>query len=376
MLRLVPRHEFETLARAHHRGQRLRRFSRWGQWVAMLTAQLTRRASLRDVVAALASQAHKLYHAGVRRVTRSTLARVNAEQPSAFYEELFARLLARAQAFAPRHPFRFRNKLYSLDATVIDLCLSVFPWATFRATKGAVKLHVGLDHGGYVPAFAAVREGREHEMRWARELTLPKGSVLVFDKGFTDYAWFEALTKRGVFFVTRLKRNARAARVRRHAPASGRDGGVTSDTVVRLPVGQGRGARTLELRRVGFRDAKTGKRYAFLTNAFHLSARTVAAVYKERWQIELFFKWIKQNLKIKAFLGASRNAVMTQIWVALCAALLLAWMKFQNGLALSLQQMLRLLHVNLFERRDLMTLLRGAPPPDPARHVQPSLLFT
>ena len=359
ILKLVPRHEFESLARKHHQGRKLRKMTRWSQFVSLGLAQLAGRASLRDVVSNLKAQAEKLYHLGCGEVNRSSLARINEQQPHSLYEALFGKLLARCQALGPRHRFRFKNKLYSLDASTIDLCLSVFPWAKFRTTKGAVKLHVGLDHDGYLPAFVQITEGRVHEVNLARKLDLPVGSIVVFDRGYTDYAWYNHLNSKGIYFVTRQKKNACYTVIKRR-PVS-RASGITSDQTIRL-TGAKADQCPILLRRIGYRDPDTGKHYVFLTNAFHLAASTVAAIYKERWQIELFFKWIKQNLKIKSFLGTSRNAVMTQIWVAMCMYLLLAYIRFMSKLGLGMQQILRLLQLNLFDRRDLNELLRGDPP--------------
>ena len=359
ILKLVPRHEFESLARKHHQGRKLRKMTRWSQFVSLGLAQLAGRASLRDVVSNLKAQAGKLYHLGCGEVNRSSLARINEQQPHSLYEALFGKLLARCQGLGPRHRFRFKNKLYSLDASTIDLCLSVFPWAKFRTTKGAVKLHVGLDHDGYLPAFVQITEGRVHEVNLARKLDLPGGSIVVFDRGYTDYAWYNHLNSKGIYFVTRHKKNACYTVIKRR-PVS-RASGITSDQTIRL-TGTKADQCPILLRRIGYRDPETGKHYVFLTNAFQLSASTIAAIYKERWQIELFFKWIKQNLKIKSFLGTSRNAVMTQIWVAMCMYLLLAYIRFMSKLGLGMQQILRLLQLNLFDRRDLNALLRGDPP--------------
>ena len=372
ILKLVPRHEFESLARKHHQGRKLRKMTRWSQFVSLGLAQLAGRASLRDVVSNLKAQAGKLYHLGCGEVNRSSLARINEHQPHSLYEALFGKLLARCQALGPRHRFRFKNKLYSLDASTIDLCLSVFPWAKFRTTKGAVKLHVGLDHDGYLPSFVQITEGRVHEVSLARKLDLPGGSIVVFDRGYTDYAWYNHLNSKGIYFVTRQKKNACYTVIKRRSAS--RASGITSDQTIRL-TGTKADQCPILLRRIGYRDPETGKHYVFLTNAFQLSASTIAAIYKERWQIELFFKWIKQNLKIKSFLGTSRNAVMTQIWVAMCMYLLIAYLKFLSKLGLGMQQILRLLQLNLFERRDLMALLRGGPPQPLTSPLQTRLQF-
>jgi putative transposase len=362
LLKLVPRHEFETLAKQHHSGRSFRTASRWSQFVSMAMGQLTGRAGLRDIVENMSAQLHRLYHLGSAKLSRSNLSRINEDKPYTLYEALFGKLLQRCQAKAPGHNFRFKNVLYSLDATTIDLCLSVFPWADFRSTKGAIKLHVGLNHNGTLPEFVTVTEGKTHDVTIGRTLAFPKGSIIVVDKGYTDYTWYKQLTDKGIFFVTRLKTNAAYRVVRRQSMAKSK--GLTSDQIIEFSGVQTARKCPAQLRRIGYRDAETGKHYVFLTNNFKLSAKTITDIYKARWQVELFFKWIKQNLKIKSFAGTSRNAVMTQIWVALCIYLLLAFIKFQSKLTRSMQQILRLLQLNLFEKRDLMALLRGDPPND------------
>ena len=363
ILKFVPRHEFETLAKQHHCGRSFRSASRWSQFVSLALAQLSGRNSLRDIVDNVSAQAHRLYHLGSSKLSRSNLSRINEDKPYSLYEALFGKLLHRCQGMAPGHTFRFNNPLYSLDGSTIDLCLSVFPWADFRCTKGAIKLHVGLNHGGYLPEFVTVTECKIHEVIIGRTLQFSKGSIVVIDRGYNDYAWYNQLTDKGIFFVTRLKSNARTRVVKRHAVVSGK--GLTSDQTIEFTGPLTAKKCPIRLRRIGYRDPKTGKHYVFLTNNFKLAASTIADIYKQRWQIELFLKWIKQNLKIKSFVGTSRNAVMTQIWIALCVYLLLAYIKFQSRLNKSMQQILRLLQLNLFEKRDLMALLHGDPPPMP-----------
>jgi IS4 transposase len=233
----------------------------------------------------------------------------------------------------------------------------VFPGAKFRKAKGAIKLHVGIDGGGYLPEFVSLTDGKTHEIRWAKALNLPPGSMAVFDMGFTDYGWYQALMKNGVFFVTRLKSNAKIKCLRKRRGRKAAE--ITADQTILL------GNIPQPLRMVGYCDPETGKEYRFITNAEHLGAKIIADLYRERWQIELFFKWIKQNLKIKTFLGTSKNAVLTQIWIALCVYLLLAFLKFKAKLGISMQQMLQLLQLNLFERRNLIELFK---PPEP-QHI-------
>jgi len=360
LLKLVPRHEFESMSHDHHYGQKLRKMNRWSQFVALATAQLAGRHSLRDVVVNLSAQARHLYHLGCRKVSRSSLARINEQQPCTLYEALFTKLYARCQGLSPQHRFRFKNKLYSLDASLIDLSLKIFPWAHFAKGKAALKLHVGLDHQGHLPAFAAITHGHVSDLAIARSVAFPKGSIVTCDRGYLDYAWFKSLTEKGVYLVTRPKKDA-VYRVMARRVVN-KNQGITSDQTILFNGVKPQQMGMPLMRRIGYRDPETGKRYIFITNLFHLSARTIADIYKQRWQIELFFKWIKQNLKIKAFLGTSKNAVMTQIWIALCMMLLLAYIKFMAKLGQSLQQILRLLQLNLFMKRDLMALLRGDPP--------------
>ncbi|AOV16829.1 IS4 family transposase [Acidihalobacter aeolianus] len=373
LLKMIPRHEFETLAKQHHTGRSFRTASRWSQFVSMAMAQLAGRNSLRDIVENISAQVHRLYHLGSTKLSRSNLSRINDAKPYALYEALFGKLLSRCQGVVPGHNFRFRNPLYSLDASTIDLCLSVFPWADFRTTKGAIKLHVGLNHAGYLPEFVTVTEGKNHDVIVGRTLAFPKESIVVIDKGYNDYTWYKQLTERGIFFVTRLKTNAKYRIVSRRPVLKGR--GLICDQTIEFGGPQTAKKCPVQLRRIAYRDSEIGKRYVFLTNNFKLAAKTIADIYKARWQVELFFKWIKQNLKIKSFVGTSKNAVRTQIWIALCMYLLLAFLKFQSKLQKSTQQILRLLQMNLFEKRDLMALLRGDPPGDKQPNINQMILL-
>ncbi|MES9859981.1 MAG: IS4 family transposase [Candidatus Thiodiazotropha sp. LLP2] len=373
LLKLLSRHEFETLAKQHHSGRSFRTASRWSQFVILMMAQISGRNSLRDIVDNMSAQAHRLYHLGSYKLSRSNLSRINNDKPYSLYEALFGKLLQRCQSVAPGHHFRFKNPLYSLDASTIDLCLSVFPWADFRTTKGAVKLHVRLNHAGYLPEFVTLTEGKDHDVTIGRPIDFPKGSIVVVDKGYNDYAWYNQLTDKGIFFVTRLKTNAKYRTVARQSVIKSK--GLTCDQIIQFTGTQTAKKCPIHLRRIGYRDKETGNHYVFLTNNLKLSAKTIADIYRARWQVELFFKWIKQNLKIKSFVGSSKNAVMTQIWIALCVYLLLVFIKFQSKLKKSMQQILRLLQLNLFEKRELMALLRGDPPCDNQVHVNQMVLF-
>ncbi len=290
LLKLIPRHEFETLAKQHHSGRSFRSASRWSQFVTMAMGQLSGRNSLRDIVENISAQTHRLYHLGSAKLSRSNLSRINENKPYALYEALFENLLKRCQGVVPGHQFRFKNPLYSLDASTIDLCLSVFPWAKFRTTKGAVKLHVGLNHAGYLPEFVTLTEGRKHDVTVGRILKFPKGSIVVMDKAYNDYSWYEHLTDNGIFFVTRLKANARYRVIERREVRQNK--GLTSDQTIEFTGLQIAKKCPVQLRRSGYRDPATGKHYVFLTNNFKLAARIIADIFKARWQVELFLDYL------------------------------------------------------------------------------------
>ncbi|AMD92248.1 transposase [Desulfomicrobium orale DSM 12838] len=350
-LSLIPRHVFQKLERRHKTGRSSRQFGFKEQFTVMAFIQLAARRSMRDGLRCLEAAGNRLYHWGLKNVARSTFADANNSRPVGFFKDLFAEMYGLCAAKAPKHKFRFKSKLFSLDATTIKLCLSLFPWASFRQAKGGVKVHTLLDHDGHIPAFATVTDAKIHESRIAQAMELPKGSIVVFDKGFTSYPWFRLLGAKGVFFVTRLKRNAVFKLLERRLV--NRKTGVTSDHIIEV---SSRG-KSLRLRRIGYRDQETGKHYEFLTNHFRLSAKTIADIYKDRWQIELFFKEIKQNLRIKTFVGNSENAVLIQIYTALTVYLLLAYQKFLSRLGLSVQQLFQLIQLNLLGEASLDELL-------------------
>jgi putative transposase len=358
MLNFIPRHQFSALENQHGTGRKSRKFSRWNQFVHLMFMQLTGRKSLRDGIQSMNSRLKNLYHIGARPVSRSTFADANNSRPASFYEALFERVYQRCRLISPKHKFKFKNKLYSLDASTIDLSLGAFPWASFRRTKSAVRIHTLLDHSGYLPAFVSITDGKTHETKVLKSFNLPKGSIVVEDRAYTDYQWFNNLQQNGIFFVTRQKTNAvyRVTERRRINKSQG----LSSDQTIVLT-----GTKGLlcpqPLRRIGYRDPETKIHYVFLTNNFKLSAKTIADIYKERWQIEIFFRWIKQNLRIKAFIGNSRNAVMTQIYVALIAYLLLCMFKFMSKVSASLQNLIRVVQLNLFRTCSLEELFE--PPP-------------
>jgi len=323
-------------------------------------SQLSGRQSLRDIESNLEAQQDKLYHLGAKPIARSTLARLNEKQPAKLYESVFHKLLNRCKNQPSKHKFRFKNPLYSLDASAIDLSLKLLPWAAHRADTANVKLSVGLNHGNMLPEFVALSDGNENDMVEGRKFQFPKGSIVAFDKGYVDYQWFASLTDQGVSFVTRLRTKAVYRVLERRAVIKGK--GVTSDQVIQLNSAHALKRGVPKLRRVGFIDRESGQRYVFLTNNFSLCAATIAAIYKDRWQVELFFKAIKQNLKIKAFVGQSRNAILTQIWIAMITYLLLALARHSAKKGWTVQRILRVIQVNLFERKRLQEILKPDPP--------------
>ena len=318
----------------------------------------------------------KLAHLGIEAPAKSSLSYANAHRPWQLFERVFYRLFERVSgSVQPPRKFRFKHKLVSLDSTVVDLCLSVFDWAKFRRTKGAVKLHLVLDHDGYLPCYAVITEGAVHDVKVAWKIPFPAGTVVVDDRGYNDYRLFSYWTGCGVFFVTRMKDNALFEVLEEREPPRNR--GILRDQTIRL-TGVGAHEKCPHLlRRVEALREDTGETLVFLTNHHGLGASTVAAIYKERWQVELFFKALKQNLKIKTFVGTSPNAVKIQIWSALIAMLLLRYLQLSSRFGWSLSNLVALLRMNLFTHRDLRAWLDEpfALPPDPAPPPQAALAF-
>ncbi len=372
LLKPLSRHEFETLAKEHHSGQKLRSATRWDQFVGMAMSQLSGRQSLRDIESNLESQQNKLYHLGAKPIARSTLARLNEKQPAELYQNLFYKLLGRCKQQPSEHIFRFKNPLYSLDASAINLSMDLFPWAAHREDVANVKLSVALNHGNMIPEFVALSDGNENDMIEGRKFDFPKGSIIAFDKGYIDYQWFADLTNKGVSFVTRLRTGTVYNVVEDRECDS--DQGIVCDQVIELTSAHAVKRNAPRLRLVNFLDFDSGRLYSFLTNNFKLASTTIAAIYKDRWQVELFFKAIKQNLKIKAFVGLSKNAVLTQIWIAMIAYLLVSFAKHSAKEGWTVQRILRVLQGNLFESKTLKQLLQ----PDKSRHKkrEPQMRFS
>jgi putative transposase len=300
---------------------------------------------------------------GVKTARRSTISDANATRDWKIYRDLFQDLVKRCQLISPKHAFRFKNRLRALDATTIKLCLKLFPWAKYRQRKGAIKLHTSYEYGGQIPSFLNITDGKTHEIRVAREFEFEADSIAVFDRGYIDFPWFYSIHQKLAYWLTRAKRNMSYVIVRNPVHClplvspTARRRGIRKDQVIRIT---GRRAKDLpiELRLITYYDAEKKERFRYLTNIFHLSAWTVVQIYKARWEIELFFKWIKQHLKIKTFLGTSENAVYTQIWIAMITYVLLAYIKHTMKSKLSLLQIHRLIRENLFERKRLVELLQ------------------
>ena len=359
LLQLFPRGEFEKAVRDHKAEYQARGFTCWGQFVAMLFCQLGRAHTLREICGGLASCEGKLKHLGVPDAPKkSTLAYANEHRPWGLYQAIFQQLLAKCHMMTAgreqKKKFRFKNKLVSLDSSVIDLSLSLFDWAKFRRTKGAVKLHLLLDHDGYLPSFAVITDGKTSDIKVARKMHFDPGTVLIMDRGYIDYEWFVRLTRQAVYFVTRLKDNASFEAVEdRPVPQKG---SILKDQIIFFhSQADPNDAFFFRLVEVWLEDKQES--VVFLTNNLEFAANTIAAIYKDRWAVELFFKAIKQNLKIKTFLGTSANAVKTQIWTALIAILILKYLQLRSKFSWSLSNLIALLRHQLFVYRDLFSWL-------------------
>lgn len=351
MLQLFPRLQFQKFVKDTNTEHHSRGFSSWNHFVSMLFGQLAGQDSLRSIEAGLATQSKSLYHLGVKPVSRSTLAYANEHRSYVLFQKLFFWMLSKCLKVSPKHKFRFKNRLYSLDATTIDLCLSLYNWAEFRTTKGAVKLHVKLNHDGYLPSFAVITNGKVHEQRIAPRIPFDKNDVVVFDRGYNGYEWLEELDSKGVIFVTRQKNNADFRVISRNNVEHLSH--ITSDQIIELRGCCSRKKYPGYLRRIRSRCPETGKVVVLITNQMKWSTSTIAAVYKDRWQIELFFKSLKQQLKVKSFVGTSRNALLSQLWIALIAYLLLSYLKFKSRFKWSIYTLCAILPTNLFSRRNL-----------------------
>jgi hypothetical protein len=344
----------------HHKVQH---FSCLDQYLSMAFAQLTFRESLRDIEACLRAQSSKLYHLGIRsKVARNTLANANATRDWRIYCDFAQSLIAMARRLYVNEPFGvdLKDTVYALDATTIDLCLSVFPWAPFRSTKAAIKLHTLLDLRGNIPSFIRISDGKWHEVNVLDELITEPGAFYVMDRGYIDFERLGRLSEAGSFFVTRAKSNLKVQR--RYSRKVDKNTGLICDQTVMLTVFYSRQGFDAPLRRIKFKDPVTEKTLVFLTNNFALPALTITQLYRCRWQVELFFKWIKQHLRIKAFFGTTENAVKTQIWIAISVYVLIAIVKKRLDLSASLFELLQILSLTVFERVSVIQLLTQCQP--------------
>ena len=360
LLHHFPRSEFAALVNKHGAEHAAKGFTCWTQFVSMLFCQLGRADSLREICNGLACCLGRLVHLGISKAPcRSTLSYANQHRPAALFEELFWTVSARfrqQQALGSRkHKFRFKNKLLSLDSTTISLCLTLFPWAKFRRAKGGVKAHVLLDHDDYLPAYVVLTEAKRSDVKLADSFTLKPGSIVAMDRGYNDYALFGRWTLADVYFVTRLKDNAAYEVVEQCQLPANR--GILADQIIRLTGAQAQTDCPCLLRRVVVWDAANGREIVLLTNLLGFGASTIAAIYREHWKIELFFKALKQNLTIKTFVGTSENALRIQIWTALIALLLLKWLHHLSKANWSLSNLASMLRLNLFTYRELATWL-------------------
>jgi len=355
-LNLLPRYELRRLVNKYNGDYRTRSFKCWDQLASMMIAHIRQEKSLRDLDIALNAHANKLYHIGISQAPRSTLAKANEGRDYRIYEELAKLLMVRARReYADTDlSMDIDNAVYALDASTIDLCLSVFDWAKFRKTKGAIKLHAMIDLRGNIPSFFMITDGKTHDVKAAPLVPLERESIYVVDRGYVDLKWLWSVDQSGAYFVTRLKENIRWSRIVSH-PVD-KSLGLRSDQEIKLTSARLQNLYPKRLRRITFRDEELERTFAFLSNNFGLPAEIIAALYKSRWEIELFFKWIKQNLKITTFLGTSPNAVKTQIWIALVVYLELSILKERYQIDQSLSKMLHFLEVNLFEQRPLLSV--------------------
>ena len=356
LLQLFSRAEFqqavkETKAERHARG-----FSCWGQFVAMIFCQLGRAHSLREIAGGLRSCEGKLKHLGISAPNRSTLAYANEHRPWELYQEVFLQLLQRCQTqMQGKKKFRFKNKLVSLDSTTIDLSVTLFDWAKFRRTKGAIKLHLLLDHDGYLPTFAVITEGKVADIKVVPEFSFAPGTIVADDRGYTDYELWGRWTAQGVYFVSRIKQNAVYEAVGERPVPQNRH--ILRDEAIELRGLKAQDKCAYPLRLVEVYNPETGETWVLITNHHDLGATTIAAIYKDRWQIESFFRALKQNLKIKTFVGTSANAVKIQVWTALIAMLILRLLQLGSRFRWSLSNLVALLRMNLFTHRDLWAWL-------------------
>jgi len=363
LMDFVPRYEFHKCVQRYNGHHKVKTFSCWDQFLTMAFAQLTYRESLRDIQACLRAAGTKLYHLGIRsRVSRNTLANANQVRNWRIYADFAQRLIGQARCLYANQEFgvELDQTAYALDSTTIDLCLSLFPWAKFRRHKAAVKLHTLLDLRGSIPSWVVITDGKVHDVNLLDQLVFEAGAFYIFDRGYVDFARLYRIHQSSAFFVTRAKSNFEFHRL--CSQAVDKSTGVLSDQIIRLKVFYSRQGYPEKLRRVHYLDVDCNRRLVLLTNNFTLSARDIADLYRCRWQVELFFKWIKQHLRIKAFYGTTDNAVKTQVWIAISVYVLVAIIKKQLNLDQSLYSILQVLSITLFEKTSILRAFSATDP--------------
>jgi hypothetical protein len=360
-LRLLPRYEFQRIVNKYKGDFHTKHFKCWDHLASMMIAHIRQEDSLRDIDITLNAHASKLYHIGIKQCPKSTLSDANELRDYRIYEEFAKTLMLRARReYAQTElAIEVENAVYALDASTIDLTLSLYPWAKFRKTKGAIKMHAMLDLRGNIPAFLYITDGKVHDIKATPQVPIEPEGIYLVDRAYVDFSWLWSIHQRDAFFVTRLKKAIKWTRILSH-PVD-KSLGLRSDQEILLGSKRSKSLYPERLRRISFRDETQGRTLVFLTNNFILSAETIAALYKARWEIELFFKWIKQNLKIKTFLGTSPNAVKTQIWIAMVVYLVLAILKERYHLDFPMSKLLHFLEVNLFEQKPLLSIFQINP---------------
>lgn len=358
LLDLVERPHFETLKNRLNIDKYSKTFSAWEQFVSMLYSQIAGKDSLRGVESGINSNFTSLYHLGVKKISKSTLAHANKTKDWHFYQDLFYKLETKYRGLFPKHKLKIKNPVYSLDSTTVGLCLSLFDWAKFRTTKGGIKIHVKLNHSGNIPNCVLVTEAKHHDQKIAHQIPFKKGDVVLVDRAYNDYKWLQKLENEGVFFVTRQKSNA-SYKIKQRKECTAKN--ISSDHIIKTDGYYASKNYTGNLRKIRIKDEEKGDYITLLTNNLNWSAKTISELYRARWQVELFFKSIKQNLKIKTFLGTSENAVMTQVWIAIITHLLMAVIKIKSKLTWSFKIMKQTLGDNLFKRESLLNWLNGSP---------------
>lgn len=374
-LNLLPRYEFQRIVNKYKGDYRTKRFKCWNQMACIIFAHIRQENSLHDIDIALNAHANKLYHIGIKQCPKSTLADANEDRDYRIYEEFAKFLMQRARRDYANTELAIDvdNAVYALDASIIDLTLSLFPWAKFRKTKGAIKLHAMIDLRGNIPAFLTITDGKTHDIKAAPQVPIEPEGIYVVDRGYLDFAWLWSIQQKCAFFVSRLKKSIKWTRVLSHSVDKSL--GLRCDQEILLESQRLKKLYPIRLRRISFRDESQDRTLVFLTNNFDLPAETISALYKARWEIELFFKWIKQNLRIKTFYGTSPNAVKTQIWIAMIVYLVLAIFKQRYCLDQSLSKLLHFLEVNIFEEKPLISTFQINPRTVPQKKDKQLKLF-